>query len=75
MFFIGAARAGTLPAMRKAARRVPAATRARMVSHTLSFSLSSMQDLVVVNRLVKRYGPRFAVPDVSFAVDGRARPD
>ena len=34
-----------------------------------------MQDLVVVDRLVKRYGPRFAVPDVSFAVDGRARPD
>jgi hypothetical protein len=46
-----------------------------MVSHTLSFSLSSMQHLVVVNRLVKRYGPRFAMPDVSFAVDGRARPD
>ena len=75
MFFVEAARAGTLAAVRKAASRVPAATRARMVSHTLSFSLSSMQDLVVVNRLVKRYGPRFAVPDVSFAVDGRARPD
>jgi hypothetical protein len=30
-----------------------------------------MQDLVVY-LLVKRYGPRFAVRDVSFAVDGRA---
>jgi hypothetical protein len=34
-----------------------------------------MQDPVVVNRLVKRYGPCFAVPDVSFAIDGRAPPD
>jgi hypothetical protein len=30
-------------------------------------------DHVVVNRLVKRYGARFAMPDVSFAVDGRVR--
>ena len=75
MFFIGAARAGTLPAMRKAASRVPAATRWTDGLAHLTFSLSSMQHLVVVNRLVKRYGPRFAVPDVSFAVDGRARPD
>jgi ABC-2 type transport system ATP-binding protein len=28
-----------------------------------------MQELVVVDRLVKRYGPRFAVRDVSFAVE------
>jgi ABC-2 type transport system ATP-binding protein len=28
-----------------------------------------MQDLVVVDRLVKRYGPRFAVRDVSFAIE------
>jgi ABC-2 type transport system ATP-binding protein len=28
-----------------------------------------MRDFVVVNRLVKRYGPRFAVRDVSFAVE------
>jgi hypothetical protein len=33
-----------------------------------------MQDLVV-DRLVKRYGPRFAVREVSLAVDGRARQD
>jgi ABC-2 type transport system ATP-binding protein len=28
-----------------------------------------MQDLVVVDRLVKRYGPRFAVRDISFAIE------
>jgi ABC-type Mn2+/Zn2+ transport system ATPase subunit len=28
-----------------------------------------MQDLVVVDRLVKRYGPRSAVRDVSFAIE------
>src|SRR5260370_9966110 len=28
-----------------------------------------MQDLVVVDRLVKRYGPRFAVREVSFAIE------
>jgi ABC-type multidrug transport system ATPase subunit len=28
-----------------------------------------MQDLVVVDRLVKRYGPRLAVRDVSFAIE------
>jgi ABC-2 type transport system ATP-binding protein len=28
-----------------------------------------MQELVVVDRLVKRYGPRFAVRDVSFAIE------
>src|SRR5260370_29492081 len=35
MFFVGVARAGTLPAVRKAASRVPAATRARMVSNNI----------------------------------------
>jgi ABC-2 type transport system ATP-binding protein len=28
-----------------------------------------MQDLVVVDRLVKRYGPRFAVRDISFTIE------
>jgi hypothetical protein len=40
MFFVGAAKAGTLTAVRKAASRVPAATRARMVSNGIKLLLS-----------------------------------